>query len=174
MPILQSSATNWVCRHAACPVDVVTALGSRRCYRAVVNSARFFAESAGSHADDTWFNPLPLHHVGRIVSGILAVLWSAATFVVVEPFTSQIALRAACEARATIWRWFPRWSSICSMNPTLQTRSSPTRTVIGGATAVDPMLIDQIERRIGIRFLVAYGQSEALTVSVDRDTALGR
>jgi fatty-acyl-CoA synthase len=50
------------------------------------------------------------------------------------------------------------------------------RTVIGGATAVDPMLIDQIERRIGIRFLVAYGQSEApiMTMSVDSDTAVVR
>ena len=46
------------------------------------------------------------------------------------------------------------------------------RTVISGATTVDPRLIDETERRLGIRFLVAYGQSEApcMTASVDSDS----
>ena len=147
---------------------------ARLSHRAVVNSARFFAENAGSHADDTWFNPLPLHHVGGIVSGILAVLWSAATYVVVERFTSKIALRAVREARATILALVPTMViDLLSEPGVTDSEFTDVRTVIGGATAVDPMLIAQIERRIGIRFLVAYGQSEAptMTMSVDSDTA---
>ena len=146
-------------------------------HRAVVNSARFFAENAGSHADDTWFNPLPLHHVGGIVSGILAVLWSAATYVVVERFTPRIAIRAVREAHATILALVPTMVIDLLNEPGVtDSEFTDVRTVIGGATAVDPMLIDQIERRIGIRFLVAYGQSEAptMTMSVDSDTALVR
>lgn len=109
------------------------------------------------------------------MSGILAVLWNAATFVVVERFTSQIALRAACEARATILALVPTMVIDLLNEPGVtDAEFTDARSVIGGATAVDPMLIDQIERRIGIRFLVAYGQSEAPTMSVDRDTALGR
>ena len=150
---------------------------ARLSHRAVLNCARFFAENAGSHDDDTWFIPLPLHHVGGIVSGILAVLWSAATYVVVERFTSQIALRAVREARATILGLVPTMVIDLLNEPGVtDLEFTDVRTVIGGATAVDPMLIDQIERRIGIRFLVAYGQSEApiMTMSVDGDTALIR
>jgi acyl-CoA synthetase (AMP-forming)/AMP-acid ligase II len=150
---------------------------ARLSHRAVVNSARFFAENAGSHPDDTWFNPLPLHHVGGIVSGILAVLWSGATYVVVERFTSQLALRAVREAHATILALVPTMVIDLLNEPGVtDSEFTDVRTVIGGATAVDPMLIDQIERRIGIRFLVAYGQSEAptMTMSVDSDTAVVR
>jgi fatty-acyl-CoA synthase len=146
-------------------------------HRAVVNSARFFAENAGSQAQDIWFNPLPLHHVGGIVSGILAVLWSSATYVVVERFTSQIAMRAVREARATILARVPTMVIDLLDEPGVtEPDFADVRTVIGGATAVDPMLIDEIERRLGIRFLVAYGQSEApcMTMSVDSDTAFVR
>lgn len=141
---------------------------------AVVNSARFFAENAGSRTDDTWFIPLPLHHVGGMVSGILAVLWSAASYVVVERFTPRIAMRAVREARATILGLVPTMLIDLLKEPGVaESEFSDVRTVIGGATAVDPMLIDEIESRLGIRFLVAYGQSEApcMTMSVDSDSA---
>lgn len=35
------------------------------------------------------------------------------------------------------------------------------RTLLGGATDVDPRLIAEVEDRLGIRFNIAYGQSEA-------------
>ena len=144
---------------------------------ALVNSARFFAENAGSRMSDTWFIPLPLHHVGGIVSGILAVLWSAATYVVVERFTPNIAMRAVREARATILGLVPTMVIDLLKEPDVaESEFTDVRTVIGGATAVDPLLIDEIERRLGIRFLVAYGQSEApcMTMSVDGDTTAVR
>lgn len=146
-------------------------------HRAAVNCARFFAGGSGARHGDTWFNPLPLHHVGGSVSGILAAALVAGTYVVAERFTPEIAVRVVREARPVILGLVPTMLiDLLAMPAVQESDFAGVRTVIGGATSVDPALIADVEKRLGIRFLVGYGQSEApcMAMSSMEDSVLVR
>jgi fatty-acyl-CoA synthase len=144
---------------------------------AALNCARFFADGAGARQGDTWFNPLPLHHVGGSISGILAALVVAGTYVVAERFSPELALRVVREAQPGIVGLVPTMLiDLLAMPEVHESDFVSVRTVIGGATAVHPGLIEDVERRLGITFLVGCGQSEApcMSMSSVRDGVLVR
>ena len=146
-------------------------------HRAALNCARFFAERAGARQWDTWFNPLPLHHVGGSISGMLAALVVAGTYVVSERFSPELAIRAVREAQPGIVGLVPTMLiDLLAMSGVHESDFAGVRTVIGGATSVDPALIEDVERRLGISFLVGYGQSEApcMTMSSAADSLVVR
>ncbi len=129
---------------------------------AALNCARFFADGAGARRGDTWFNPLPLHHVGGSISGILAALVVAGTYVVAERFSPELALRVVREAQPGIVGLVPTMLiDLLAIPEVRESDFAGVRTVIGGATSVDPGLIEDVENRLGMVFLVGYGQSEA-------------
>jgi fatty-acyl-CoA synthase len=142
-------------------------------HQAALNSARLYADAVDAQTGDTWLNPLPLHHVGGSVCGVLTALAIAGTYVVIERFSPQIAIRAVRETQPALLGLVPTMLIDLLAEPGVTEEDfRSVRTVISGATAVDPHLIDQTERRLGIRFLVAYGQSEApcMTASFESDT----
>ncbi|WP_247210689.1 class I adenylate-forming enzyme family protein [Williamsia sp. DF01-3] len=146
-------------------------------HTAAVNSARFYAEGALAEVGDGWFNPLPLHHVGGTVAGVLSALWTAGTYVVMERFRSQDAIRIVKEIRPEILGMVPTMLiDLLAMHEVSEADFASVKTVVGGATSVDPDLIEEIERRLSIVFLVGYGQSEApcLTMSMASDPTLIR
>lgn len=129
---------------------------------AALNAARLFAEGAGGVAGDVWLNPLPLYHVGGLVSGLLSCLSISATYTVIERFSAEVALRAVREARPTFVGMVPTMLIDLLDQPDVAPSDfASVRTVFGGATDVDPHLIAEVEDRVGIRFNIAYGQSEA-------------
>lgn len=136
--------------------------GVRLSHLAVLNSAGFFADGAEARTGDVWFNPLPLHHVGGFVSGVLSCLAIGGTHVAVERFTAADALRILREFRPALVGMVPTMLIDLLANPGVSERDfTSVRVVIGGATDIDPRLVDELERHLGIRFLVGYGQSES-------------
>lgn len=136
---------------------------------AALNSARIWAGAIGLQAGETWLNPLPLHHVGGSVSGVLSALAVGGTFFVVERFTSQTVLRALRMAQPTAVGLVPTMIiDILAMPGVFAADFSSVRTVAGGAAAVDRGLIEEVERRLGVTCIVGYGQSEAPAMAASR------
>ncbi len=141
---------------------------------AALNAGRFFAEGTGTRAGEVWLNPLPLYHVGGLVSGLLSCLSISATYVVVERFSAEVALRAVRETRPTFIGMVPTMLIDLLDQPDVAPNDfASVRTVLGGATDVDPALVSDVEQRLGIRFNIAYGQSEApcMTMTWSSDSA---
>lgn len=140
-------------------------------HRAALNCAGLFAQANGARAGDRWLNPLPLYHVGGSVTGLIATLVVGAAYVVVEQFTTQVIIDSIRQTGPAMVGLVP------TMVIDLLTREDMTpadfasvRTVVAGATAVDPGLIDEMERRLGITFMVSYGQSESPAMTSSRPT----
>lgn len=131
-------------------------------HRAAFNSARIYGQSFGARHGDVHFNPLPLHHVGASLSGVVVALSAGCAYTVVERFSPQLALRVLRELRPALLGLVPTMLiDLLSQPQVSESDFASVRTVLGGATAVDPALIDDMERRLGVTFMVSYGQSEA-------------
>lgn len=131
-------------------------------HRAAFNAARIWGEAIGLRTGETWLNPLPLHHVGGSIAGVLTALSIGATYFVVERFTPEAILRALRLARPTAVGLVPTMiMDLLAMPGVSPSDFSSVRIVAGGAACVDPGLIESVERRLGVTCLVGYGQSEA-------------
>ena len=144
---------------------------------AAMNSAHNFARACRAAAGDRWLNPLPLHHVGGSVAGVITCLTYGGAYIVVEQFTAESAVRAIRDIQPALVGMVPTMLLDLLELPGVGPSSfRSVRTVIGGATAVDPHLIERVEQLLGITFMVSYGQSEApiLTCSSPEDTPMVR
>ena len=136
--------------------------GASLTHIAALNVARLFAEGTGGGVGDVWLNPLPLYHVGGLVTGLLSCLSISATYIVTERFSAPVVLRAVREARPGFIGVVPTMLIDLLEQPDVSAADfASVRTVLGGATDIDPNLVTDVEERLGIRFGVAYGQSEA-------------
>ena len=143
-------------------------------HRAAINSARVYAEACAARPGETWLSPLPLFHVGGSVSGLLVALTQGSAYIIIDRFSPQVAARAIREIRPALVGLVP--TMIIDMLGAERVAASDfesVRLVVGGATAVDPGLIADMESRLGITFMVAYGQSEApmMAASAPTDSA---
>lgn len=146
-------------------------------HRAVLGSAEAYIRGAGGDEGAALFNPLPLQHVGGSVAGLIAALTVEGTYVSVDRFDAATAGTLIRRTEPTVVGLVPTMiidmleAGMCG-----PADFASVVSVVGGATTVDPTLIDKVERELGITFLVAYGQSEApcLTLSGRRDPTLLR
>lgn len=113
---------------------------------------------------------------------MLSCLSIAAAYNVIERFSAEVALRAVRETRPSFIGMVPTMLiDMLDQPDVVPSDFASVRTVLGGATDVDPKLIADVEEQLGIRFNIAYGQSEApcmtMTFSSDspqvRTTSLG-
>ncbi|MCX4095707.1 class I adenylate-forming enzyme family protein [Nocardia sp. alder85J] len=146
-------------------------------HRASVNCARIYADGCTARKGEIWLNPLPLFHVGGSVAGLLVSLELSSAYVVMDRFSPDTALRVIREVRPALVGLVPTMIiDLLNLPGASAADFTSVRLVIGGATAVDPSLIADVESRLGITFMVAYGQSEAptMTVSAPDDSAAVR
>ena len=131
-------------------------------HRAALNCGLAFSRVWNGGSDDRFFNPLPLHHVGGSVTGIISALAMGGTYVTVERFNPGVVLQTLRQARPTVAGLVPTMMiDMLAMPGVTPEDFASVRTVIGGASAVDPNLIAEMERRLGVRVIGSYGQSEA-------------
>lgn len=146
-------------------------------HRAAVNIGRVYGQANAAEEGEQWLNPLPLNHVGGTICGLVTVLSFGGTYTVVERFATQVVMRILKETRPALVALVPTMLiDILALPGVSAADFDYVRTVISGATAVHPGLIDDVERRLGVTIMVAYGQSEAtaMTSSSPSDTAFVR
>ena len=131
-------------------------------HRAALNCGLAFSHAWAGEADDRYLNPLPLHHVGGSVTGLITALAMGGTYVLVERFSPQAVLEALRQTRPTVVGLVPTMMiDLLALPGVTSADFSSVRVVMGGASAVDPGLIEDMERRLGVRMIGSYGQSEA-------------
>jgi acyl-CoA synthetase (AMP-forming)/AMP-acid ligase II len=146
-------------------------------HRAAVNIARVYGRANAAEPGEQWLNPLPLNHVGGTICGLVTTLSFGGTYTVIERFSPQIVMRILKQTRPALVALVPTMLiDVLALPGVSASDFACVRTVISGATAVDPGLIDDVERRLGVTIMVAYGQSEAtaMTSSSPDDTAFVR
>ena len=144
---------------------------------AALNCGLAFSRAWEGEIGDRFLNPLPLHHVGGSVTGIITALAMGGTYVLVERFSPQAILEALRQTRPTVVGLVPTMMiDLLALPGVTSADFSSVRIVMGGATAVDPGLIADMEHRLGVRMIGSYGQSEApaMTASSPDDSARTR
>ncbi|WP_174183733.1 class I adenylate-forming enzyme family protein [Nocardia barduliensis] len=136
-------------------------------HRAAINCAQVYARGCTVRTGEVWLNPLPLFHVGGLVTGLLVAMAHGGAYIVLDRFSTEVALRALREIRPALVGLVPTMIIDLLAVPGVSASDfASVRLVIAGATAVDPGLIAEMENRLGITFMVAYGQSEAPAMAV--------
>lgn len=116
-----------------------------------------------------WVNPLPLHHVGASVCGVMPALAAAGTYVTVTSFDPAALLSVLERCRATYFGAVPTVLLAMMELPDFAERDlTALRTVMIGGSVVAPELIHRAERSFGARIINGYGQSEAPSAAQTR------
>jgi acyl-CoA synthetase (AMP-forming)/AMP-acid ligase II len=138
-------------------------------HRAALNCGAFFALACDARQGDRWLNPLPLNHVGGSVTGVIATLAVGAAYIVVERFTTKVIIDSIRQIQPAMVGLVPTMViDLLTKQDMMPDDFASVRTVVAGATAVDPSLIDEMESRLGITFMVSYGQSESAAMTSSR------
>jgi fatty-acyl-CoA synthase len=134
-------------------------------HRAAMNCGAVFSGAWRGGPEDRFLNPLPLHHVGGSVTGVVTSLAMGGTYILVERFSPQALVDAFRHTRPSIAGMVPTMMiDLLGMPGVTAADFASVRTIIGGATAVDPALVAEMEHRLGVTIIGSYGQSEAPAV----------
>ena len=134
--------------------------GARLTHRGLTNAGRFGAARFGMVAGDVYVMTMPLFHVGgQVVS--FQLCQAAATNVLMPAFDPGLHLELLETYRATLTAGVPTMLLALIDHPDFPRRDlAALRSVSSGGAVVPPELVRFIESRLGVRFTIAYGQTE--------------
>jgi fatty-acyl-CoA synthase len=135
--------------------------GARLTHRGLTNAARFGAERFGIGPRDVYVDTMPLFHVGgQLVA--FQICQSLATNVLLESFDPGLVLELVEGERATLTVGVPTMLLALIEHPDFEGRDlSSLRAVSSGGSVVPADLVRTIERCLGVRVTVVFGQTEA-------------
>ncbi|WP_431232980.1 class I adenylate-forming enzyme family protein [Mycolicibacterium psychrotolerans] len=141
-------------------------------HRSLVNVAKLTVEAAGLPDRPVCLNPLPMFHTAGCVIGTLGPLWAGGTTVLVERFAPGPVLEAIRDEAVDVLFYVPAVLSALVDHQRSSAVPAPQLAVImGGASPVDPGLIDDAGELFGAAVYNLYGQTElAPVLSLTRPT----
>jgi fatty-acyl-CoA synthase len=126
------------------------------------NVPRVATEEFGLGAAPVWINAMPLFHTGGCGLSTIGPIAARGTQILLDRFDATRVLAVAESERATFLGGVPTMLLGLMEHPEFETRDlSSLEVVLSGGAAVAPELVVRIERALGVKFLVAYGQTEA-------------
>jgi len=134
-------------------------------HRGIVNNAAITAACFEVQEGDVWLNPMPLFHTGGCVLGALGAISTVATHIPVLAFDPGLVLELVETERAAVMGGVPTMLLAMREHPDFATRDlSCLRAVLSGGSTVPAHLVRELERDLGIRFGIVFGQTEASPV----------
>jgi fatty-acyl-CoA synthase len=132
----------------------------------IVNNSNMFTSRLEVGEGDVYLNPMPLFHTGGCVQGALGCLWRRAVHVLVSPgFDAALMVDLAEQERVNVIVGVPTMLIAMIERPDFAGRDlSSATTALSGGSTVPPELVRRIERELGVRFGIVYGQTEASPV----------
>ncbi len=129
-------------------------------HRGMTNAARLSGERFEIGVGDVYVNTIPLYHVGgQVVSFMVAQ--ALAANVLVEQFDAAVHLELLESERATHTVGVPTMLQDMMAHPTFGERDLSTlRALSCGGSMVPVELIRDIERRLGVKTTIIFGQTE--------------
>lgn len=135
--------------------------GVRLHHRGLVGMSATSVELMELSRPPTWLNVIPLFHVGGCGLSTFGPVAALGTQVLGERFTVESALHLIEAERVTIMGSVPTMLVDLLADPGRAQRDlSSLEIVISGGAPVSPQLVREIERELGVRFVVAFGQTE--------------
>jgi fatty-acyl-CoA synthase len=135
-------------------------------HRGIVNNSNMYTSRLEVGEGDVYLNPMPLFHTGGCVQGALGCLWRRAVHVLVSPgFDAALMVDLVEHERVNVIVGVPTMLIAMIERPDFAQRDlSSATTALSGGSTVPPELVRRIERELGVRFGIVYGQTEASPV----------
>ncbi|WP_328353130.1 AMP-binding protein [Mycobacterium sp. NBC_00419] len=130
-------------------------------HRSLVNVAKLTMEASEVKHGSVCLNPLPMFHTAGCVVATLGPLWLGGTVVLVERFRPAPVLDALRREQASVLFYVPAMLGALLETQRNASVSAPALTVImGGASSVPPVMIEEAEEVFGASVLNLFGQTE--------------
>ncbi len=131
-------------------------------HRGLTNNARLGMERLDVHEGDVFTHPFPFFHTAGCVLSTLGPLQAHATNAFPLAFDAGRTLEIAERERATHLGGVPTMLLAMMEHPDIERRDlSSIRAIVSGGASVPPELVRAMETRLGARFSIVYGQTEA-------------
>ncbi len=131
-------------------------------HRGLTNNARFSMQRLGGRAGDIYAHAMPFFHTAGCVLATLGPVQLQATHAFLGAFDPGGVLELVERERATHLFGVPTMLIAMMGHPDLARRDlSSLRAVMSGGSSVAPELVRAVESRLGARFTIVYGQTEA-------------
>jgi fatty-acyl-CoA synthase len=138
------------------------AKGAVLLHRGFTATIRMAVELMELGPNPVWLNVMPLFHIGGCGLSTIGPIALGGTHVLAERFDPTVVLQLIEQERATFFGSVPTMlMSLLGHAEFDRTDLSSLRVVLSGGAPVAPSLVRRIEEALGVRFLVAYGQTEA-------------
>ena len=128
-------------------------------------SAGNIASVLGLSSDDRCLNVMPLFHIHGLVAGLLASLSVGGSVVCTPGFNSEVCLNWLTDLRPTWYTAVPtiHQSFLSEMDARRIERNSQhtLRLIRSSSSALAPHILAQLEERMGVPVIEAYGMTEA-------------
>jgi fatty-acyl-CoA synthase len=137
-----------------------TPKGARLTHRGMTNAARLAGQRFGITAHDVYLDTMPLFHVGGQAVAF-QICQALATNVLVGAFEPGLVLELVERERATITVGVPTMLLALIEHPDFGRRDlTSLHSVSSGGAVVPAELVRTIEKRLGVRATVVFGQTE--------------
>jgi fatty-acyl-CoA synthase len=139
--------------------------GALLTHRGLVNNGYLCAQRLGVQPGDVWVNPMPLFHTGGCVLGVLGAVSTGAVHVLPPVFDPALVLSLVETEGGNVMGGVPTMLIAELESPGFSARNLSTlTTVLSGGSTVPADLVRRVEREMGVRFSIVFGQTECSPV----------
>jgi fatty-acyl-CoA synthase len=131
-------------------------------HRGLTNNSRFYARMVELREGDVYAHAMPFFHTAGCVMAALGTIQARATHAFVPAFEPGRLLELMEQEGATHMLGVPTMMIAMMEHPEFgQRHLSRLRVAVAGGASVPPEIVRKIEARLGVRFCIVYGQTEA-------------
>ena len=131
-------------------------------HRGLTNNSRIYGELVALRAGDVYAHAMPFFHTAGCVMAALGTIQARATHAFLPAFDPGRLLELMERERATHMLGVPTMMIAMLEHPDFSLRDlSHVRVAVAGGASVPPEIVRAIEARLGARFCIVYGQTEA-------------
>ncbi|WHY89844.1 AMP-binding protein [Neobacillus cucumis] len=129
--------------------------------KGITNSTKFMAERAGMEVGGVWVNAMPLVHMGGCGFAVLGTLQQRGTHVLVSGFEPELFLKLIEREKGTFALLVPTMvEAILNFPERNKYRLSTFKSLLSGASKVEPQLVRRVKNELGCNISIVCGQTE--------------
>jgi acyl-CoA synthetase (AMP-forming)/AMP-acid ligase II len=134
-------------------------------HRGLVTNARFFMTRLGFPDGGGWVSAMPLFHTSGSGMSVLGSAATRATYVLCQSFDPELVLKSLHDWRGECLIGVPTMLIAIAEHPRLADYDLSACTLINsGGSTVPSELVRRLESRLGAKFTIVFGQTEASPV----------
>lgn len=135
-------------------------------HNGVISCISFMAERADLDIGGVWVNVMPMFHIGGSFAS-LGCVSRCATHVMAPAFDPVLFCKLIEEEKGTLSLLVPTMIEMVLDSPERKNYDLSTlKTIQSGASKVEPALIRRVKDELGCGMCIAFGQTEAVSISL--------